>query len=749
LIVSTTKENYHLIKANSYFTENYIEIPVLNSDARKKIIVDYLALSGKEFNTSQIKRIAEDPENENPFALITLLDELRMFGKFEHLDDEIDRYLRTGSIPELLTLMLERIEKANSGGKNFVEKALSLLYVSRNGLTQDEIMKLAGVENQLWWTQIYDGMANHLASRGNIVVIGQKFVRQAVKTRYLSGKEDEKRYHKLIAELLKTSSISNERKYDDLPYHLIESEDWDGLYEFMLDFDVFDFFFVQNREKLHRYWYLLHRQKKTMEGFLQLPTGNRKKSELGDLFGKIGLFVRDNFKDEKLAASLSAKAIEAIDRALSEDYFKRGRAYASKGEDDKAIADYTESIRLDPSFSWPYNNRATMYSKKGEKDKELADLNEAIRLDPSYAIALSNRGNYYSENEEYDKALEDFSKALKSDPNLIQARRGLISIYRKRGASYLNNEEYDKAIAEYNQALTLDPSDSIIKRKLTNCEDIIKYTEILTSNPMDASAYFNRGLAYNKNGMYDKAISDFTESLRLEPNNASAYFKRGLAYNKNGMYDKAISDFTESLRLEPNNAKVYNARGDVYYSKKLYDKAFADVNEAIRCDPNNASYFRDRGIVYKCMGDYDNAIADFTQATVLMPDHNYLFYRFIVDRGDAYLAKGDYDRAIADYAVYINERSPYGYVYNNHVYNNRAWAYCKKGEYAIALEDANKAIELRPDGANTLDIRATAYQGLGELDNAIADWEAAVKLAPDNEEYRQNLENARQMKSTH
>ena len=57
---------------------------------------------------------------------------------------------------------------------------------------------------------------------------------------------------------------------------------------------------------------------------------------------------------------------------------ERGLSYAKKGEYDRAIADYTEAIRLNREPVGPYINRGSAYEKKGELDKALADFREAL-----------------------------------------------------------------------------------------------------------------------------------------------------------------------------------------------------------------------------------------------------------------------------------------------------------------------------------------------------------------------------------
>jgi len=64
-------------------------------------------------------------------------------------------------------------------------------------------------------------------------------------------------------------------------------------------------------------------------------------------------------------------------------YFNRGVAYRKKGEVDRAIADYTEAIALDPNDAIAYSNRGVAYKKKGDKEQAIADFRTALEINPS------------------------------------------------------------------------------------------------------------------------------------------------------------------------------------------------------------------------------------------------------------------------------------------------------------------------------------------------------------------------------
>src|SRR5262245_18453125 len=67
-------------------------------------------------------------------------------------------------------------------------------------------------------------------------------------------------------------------------------------------------------------------------------------------------------------------------------YNNRGIAYRAKGDHARAIADFSEAIRLNPN-AFTYYNRGVVYGSKGDHDRAIADYNEAIRLDPNNARA--------------------------------------------------------------------------------------------------------------------------------------------------------------------------------------------------------------------------------------------------------------------------------------------------------------------------------------------------------------------------
>src|SRR5215468_9743415 len=76
-------------------------------------------------------------------------------------------------------------------------------------------------------------------------------------------------------------------------------------------------------------------------------------------------------------------------------YTTRGNAWYAKDDNNGAIADYNDAIRLDPRLAMAYYNRGNTYAANGDRDRAIVDFSEVIRLDPKYAVAYYNRGNTY------------------------------------------------------------------------------------------------------------------------------------------------------------------------------------------------------------------------------------------------------------------------------------------------------------------------------------------------------------------
>lgn len=72
------------------------------------------------------------------------------------------------------------------------------------------------------------------------------------------------------------------------------------------------------------------------------------------------------------------KSIELKPNA--EDYFSRGISYSELQENNSAIDDYTNAIKLKPDFAYAYTNRGIIYLNIGYQEDACKDFMKALEL---------------------------------------------------------------------------------------------------------------------------------------------------------------------------------------------------------------------------------------------------------------------------------------------------------------------------------------------------------------------------------
>ena len=75
------------------------------------------------------------------------------------------------------------------------------------------------------------------------------------------------------------------------------------------------------------------------------------------------------------------------DNPRAEPYYATGKSKTALGDYDKAIADFNEAIRLDPTVSLYYEGRAEVYEAAGQHDAAKADSEKAQELKAAEAAA--------------------------------------------------------------------------------------------------------------------------------------------------------------------------------------------------------------------------------------------------------------------------------------------------------------------------------------------------------------------------
>jgi tetratricopeptide (TPR) repeat protein len=297
------------------------------------------------------------------------------------------------------------------------------------------------------------------------------------------------------------------------------------------------------------------------------------------------------------------------------------------------------------------------------------------------------RGVAFQENGDDPAAIKDFRLAAKIDP---ASARPWINL----GNLYVARADYVLALDNYDRAMNLAPDDPVVcdnhgvalEGLGRHGEAIADFSRAIALDSQDTFAYANRATVYLASKQLDLAIADLSEVIRADPSNGLAYYDRGTAYELSGESDKAMTDYREAVRRKPSYAPASAALGRLD-SKQDPQLALAEFGAAIRLDPKSPA-LRARALLYLSLEEPERALPDLDQVIV-----------------------NDGSDAIA--------------------WANRGVTKAKMGDFAGAVVDCTRAIELAPTVANRVN-RGNAYATLHRNEEALADFDMALQAEPRN-----------------
>ncbi|MGB3074658.1 MAG: tetratricopeptide repeat protein, partial [Chitinophagales bacterium] len=243
-----------------------LKVELLTIEERKRMIAEYLARFSKNLDDSRLNRIAESKTASNPLYLKILLDELRVTGAHDKLDELLNDYLGANDIPSLLSKVLARYQRDyEHDRKNLVSDSLSLIWAARRGITEVELLQLLKPDNlpQLpiaTWAPLRGALEEGLINRGGILNFAHDFLRQAVEITFLPDLDKKDDYRIVLADYFEALPITA-RNCDELPWLLYYAELFQRLRNCLLDIDRFIEIFERDEDEFRAYWLSINEER--------------------------------------------------------------------------------------------------------------------------------------------------------------------------------------------------------------------------------------------------------------------------------------------------------------------------------------------------------------------------------------------------------------------------------------------------------------------------------------------------------
>ena len=227
-------------------------------------------------------------------------------------------------------------------------------------------------------------------------------------------------------------------------------------------------------------------------------------------------------------ALLSEASIEPGSRARL--LHARGRVQHRLGNNDRALADYTAALEIEPDNSYTLFNRGLIHARVRNLPRAIEDLSASIELRPDNDEAYLERGVAYLDSGMFREAVADMSILHQRDANHDYALAN-------RGIAYAWLNDARSAEADFSTINAGDPAWPVVLR--------------------------GRAILAQKRRDYRSAIALLTEALRIDPNDQFSLRHRADAYWKIGQQDLARDDDDRLAALQPPSRTINVAPHDV------------------------------------------------------------------------------------------------------------------------------------------------------------------------------------------
>ncbi len=207
-------------------------------------------------------------------------------------------------------------------------------------------------------------------------------------------------------------------------------------------------------------------------------------------------------------------------------------------------------------------------------------------------------------------------------------------------------------------------------------------------------------------------------ALTLDDSLWEVHVALGNLYRINGQHDSAVLELEMAIDQQPNAVGAYLALAKTYAGQNRLDRAEATFRRAEEIEGGYWGVHRAFGVFLYDQSRYDEAIERHIKVTELAPDSGIGYDNL----GNSYLQIGEFAKAESAFNA-----SP---LPSRWTYMNRGLVYYFRGEFAKAVEDQKRAIELAPEVHASWGFLGDAYRHIqGEEKNASDAYERAIQLA--------------------
>ncbi len=386
---------------------------------------------------------------------------------------------------------------------------------------------------------------------------------------------------------------------------------------------------------------------------------------------------------------------------------------------DDSITEINKVLQIDNKNAPAHNLLGSAYLAKGMYDEGMRELNRATELDPKLSDAHVKKGLLLFGKGKEREAETELSTAVRVAPEILNTRL-LLSSY------HLRRNDFAKAFVVTREGLTGTKGDAPLYNNMARImflqrkqPDGLNYlAKAKAVDPDFFPTYFNLANYYAAMGDYGRALAEYQAVLARSPGNVRALLSSAAICQLKGK-DKEALQFYARAR-DTKDPAAYLALAGYHLRKKESKKALSVLDEAIKSSPRNVGALELKGRVLMDMKKYKDAINAFNDLESVAPD------RGLPLKIGAYVAMKDYSRAMdeARRAITLKPGSASGHILLASVYESR-------NDVGRAIEEMRTAVRVDGNNPNAPVILGNLYARKGDFVSAMNSFSEAVKRHPD------------------
>jgi len=440
------------------------------------------------------------------------------------------------------------------------------------------------------------------------------------------------------------------------------------------------------------------------------------------------------------------REINRLDPSDTESALWLARLYRLKNEHDKAEHVLKSILKSDPENE-PAVEQLTQLLMDQGKSAEAVTLLEGITAHSPSPVLLDLLGDAHTQTHELEKAEEAYRKAAELDPAELSHQRGL-------GQTLLAEEKYSEALKVYEKLSDVMPDDSDVYLRIAQIYRELHQLDKAEQNLVKARQYapgslevmYNEAMLYQAQGRYEDAIrvlSNAVTDIKGQPPAAPSrrrslailYQQLGQLYRDTQNYQAAIYTFEELGHLgEEEDRRARMMIMDTYRAGKDLSKALQTGKEALARYPADPAIRTSHALLLGENGQTDDAVKILrTQFHGDAGDREtYLNIAQVYERGRRYRE--------AEEAARAAEVLPGPARENEMVWFLLGAIYERQKFFDKAEEQFKKVLAVNPKNAPVLNYYGYMLGDLGiRLDEAEALVQQALKEDPFNGAYLDSL----------